>query len=289
MKKVVSADMVAHLWANQQQSEARTAQGNFYFDGNTIYSYGRHFAIAKHVVNDKGMNAVLYTDRTYSNTTSKQQWIVKHAIQGQNIIVVPDADNMVSQNFATWKTRITNLASNLLTARKPEKYLNPINAEYANVCKYASFIGIEIPADLRELYESVLTPDYKVYLKSKADIAKKEAAERKAIEDIQAAEHLEKWRNNEVDRHVYDGFTYLKLSADNDSVQTSQGVFVPLNIAKEFYRTVLDTVKNGGCTNCNMRFMHQYNVREITEKQIIVGCHTIEIAEIQRLTNSLNW
>lgn len=289
MKKVVSIDMVAHLWANQSQSEARNSQGNFYFDGNTIYSYDRHFAIAKHVVNESGLNAVLYSDRGYSVTTSKQQSIVSRAMQGLNIIVVPDADNRQDQNFAQWKTRITDTAKNLLTARKPEKYLNPINYEYSNACKYAAFWGVEVPTDLREIYESILTPEYKIKLKQADDKAKEDRKIWEENEKIEAAEHLEKWRNGEVERHTCTGLSYLKLSADGDSIQTSQNVFIPLNIAKEFYKTILETVKNGGCKNCNMRFMHTYNVKEITAKQIIVGCHTIEITEIERLTNSLNW
>ncbi len=35
MKHVVKTSDVAHLWANQTQTDARNAQGNFYFDGTS--------------------------------------------------------------------------------------------------------------------------------------------------------------------------------------------------------------------------------------------------------------
>jgi hypothetical protein len=48
MTRYVRED-VAHVWAHQLQSHARNKRGNFYFQGDTIYSYGSHFPIAKHV------------------------------------------------------------------------------------------------------------------------------------------------------------------------------------------------------------------------------------------------
>jgi len=43
MKKVVSPSEVAHLWANQLQSEATNRGRSFYFERQAIYSYGSHF------------------------------------------------------------------------------------------------------------------------------------------------------------------------------------------------------------------------------------------------------
>jgi hypothetical protein len=46
MKHVFNSSEVPHIWALQQQNEGRNSQGNFYFNGATIYSYGSHFPIA---------------------------------------------------------------------------------------------------------------------------------------------------------------------------------------------------------------------------------------------------
>jgi hypothetical protein len=82
MRKVHPTDMVAHLWAHQTQSEARNAQGNFYFNGDTIWSYGSHFPIARHVG-----KVVLFTTRTYSSTTAGQCSAVRQAITGVKPII----------------------------------------------------------------------------------------------------------------------------------------------------------------------------------------------------------
>lgn len=71
MKRVVDNSQVAHLWANKSQSGARSNNGNFYFEGATIYSYGRHFAIARHVTKLNGESAILMTWRQYSVSTAQ--------------------------------------------------------------------------------------------------------------------------------------------------------------------------------------------------------------------------
>lgn len=78
MKHVYSDNSeIAHLWFNQGQDSARNRQSNFYFEGDTIYSYGSHlysygshFPIARLVENKKGDKAVLFTTRRYGNTTA---------------------------------------------------------------------------------------------------------------------------------------------------------------------------------------------------------------------------
>jgi len=47
-KLVFDTGEIPHLWAHRTQEEARNRQGNLYFTGDTIYSYGSHFPIARH-------------------------------------------------------------------------------------------------------------------------------------------------------------------------------------------------------------------------------------------------
>lgn len=49
--------MVAHLWANEKQESAHGS--NFYFEGESIYSYGRHFEVGRIVRNKRGEKAYL--------------------------------------------------------------------------------------------------------------------------------------------------------------------------------------------------------------------------------------
>jgi hypothetical protein len=85
MKHVFSSpDIIAHLWASQQQEDARTPHNNFYFNGATIYSYGSHFPIAHHVTGKP--NVVLFTTQGYSVTTSKHISIVRRAINYKTVV-----------------------------------------------------------------------------------------------------------------------------------------------------------------------------------------------------------
>jgi hypothetical protein len=79
-KHVFKTSEIPHLWAHQTQDSARNSQGNLYFSGPTIYSYGSHFPIASHVTNKRGEKAVLVTTRTYSPTTSGHVSAVRSSI-----------------------------------------------------------------------------------------------------------------------------------------------------------------------------------------------------------------
>lgn len=87
MKHVFSdRAMVAHLWAHQTQEDARFSGGNFYFNGNTIYSYGNHFPCGIVVYNRKGEKAYVLNSDSYSHTTSKHMWDVRSAIPHGELI-----------------------------------------------------------------------------------------------------------------------------------------------------------------------------------------------------------
>jgi hypothetical protein len=80
MKIVVSNSNVAKAWANKTQPYARNPKNSFYFNGDIIYSYGSHFPIARHVKNNNGESAILFTTRDYSPTTAAHKREVNHAI-----------------------------------------------------------------------------------------------------------------------------------------------------------------------------------------------------------------
>jgi hypothetical protein len=88
MKRVHSPDMVAHIWANKGQDDARNAGGNFYFTGPVLYSYGSHFVIAAHLENGR----ILWNDASYSNSTARHKshaWRALSRTQSENRLHVP--------------------------------------------------------------------------------------------------------------------------------------------------------------------------------------------------------
>lgn len=66
---------VAHHWANQ--TGLKTSAGSVFYNGDTIYSYGKHFPIAR-IMPDR--NVVLFTTAMHSGSTSAHKGIARDAI-----------------------------------------------------------------------------------------------------------------------------------------------------------------------------------------------------------------
>ena len=293
MRKVVSESEVAHFWANQTQSEARNQRNTFYYNDDTIYSYGRHFPIAKHVTNNKGIAAVLFTCRSYSSTTSGHIYTVRNASSHLNKIIAPYPNENEGYNFNYWLNAIKDIAPKLIKAHKPVIYLSRIESLYNEAKKYAEFFGYQIPELLDDAgnitnadqYRDVLIKERETVL---AEQAKKDAKAEKEFKLV-----LAKWRNFDYQYNSLYGnntrYSFLRYCDESNRVQTSQGVEIPVDVAKKFYTFVSDTIKAGGCKKCNATLLDMYKVNEINKEFITVGCHTITIKEIKLLTKQLGW
>jgi len=109
--------------AKLSQNHARNKQHNFYFTGNTIYSYGEHFPIAI-IDNRFDRKFVIYNSRTYSMTTNRHQSDVYWAIR-RHLTKVPRLELPLSGNgvdFSNWfdeqKDTIYQLILDLNNPRK---------------------------------------------------------------------------------------------------------------------------------------------------------------------------
>lgn len=65
-------DMVAHVWAQRSQTFGKSNNGNFYFEGDALYSYGSHFLVA-YLLDTGGEVVALHNSDTYGVTTSGHQ------------------------------------------------------------------------------------------------------------------------------------------------------------------------------------------------------------------------
>lgn len=66
----------AQLFAQQTKRTGKNANSSLYFEGDTIYSYGYHFKIAK-IISPK---TAVFTTRKYSVTTAKHKNDVMRAL-----------------------------------------------------------------------------------------------------------------------------------------------------------------------------------------------------------------
>jgi hypothetical protein len=288
MERVRDIATVAHHWANRigQRAEA----SNLFFEQDNIYSYGYHFLIAMHVENNAGGHAVLFTNRTYSKSTTAHLNLVRQASRHLDLIFVPDPDLSKDELFEKWYSQIKGIAGSLSNARKPEKYILEIQRVYEEAKRYADFFGYEIPEVLTRAGQIENLEQYHGVIQKEVELrkiqAQREQAEALRIQKIQ----LKRWRaftTNYIT--TADGFDYLRFNKTTQRIETSQRVEVPVVIGKQFYTVVLDTIAKGGCTDCKLRLMDRYDVLAVNKHFIKIGCHKISLKEIRSFTKKQGW
>lgn len=274
MKKVLSPSEVAHVFANQTQSEARTQTKNFFFYDKNIYSYGHHFCIAKFV----DENTLLFTERGYSNTTAKHINHVRHATSHINKIYCDNPTNTNTDNFNAWLSQAENNISKLKNARKPELYILELQRIKDKATKYAEYFGIKLPLTLENALKITEKAEVLEYLETKAEAIAKENKIKQTELKKEHAKNLKKWKAFEIGSlYQRNGFDYLRK--DSEFFQTSQGVKIPVAIGLRFYNNIVNkTIKVGD------KFL-DYTINEVNDKLIKIGCHTITLKEINTIVN----
>lgn len=268
MKIVVDTRTVAHLWANEAQKEARTSNNSFYFFNKTIYSYGSHFPIAKHVENEAGETAVLFTTRSYSSTTSCHKNIVRMACNHLNIIFCYNPGFSYSENFEQELKEAENVLKNLTTARKPEKYLMELHSIQSRVKKYADFLSVEIPDLLQNALNVANKEEYSSYLSDKADTLRKAEAQRQAKAKKDYKAQLKNWLALKTDRMYtrLENLDYLRIKTD--IVETSQGIKMTIEEAGLLQKALINNRIEQGQT-----VLKHYTVKSIDNQFLTIGCH----------------
>jgi hypothetical protein len=268
MKKVVSPEQVAHLFANQLQEEAYTPTRNLKFYKDCIYSYGYHFCIAKFV----DEQTLLFTERGYSNTTAKHISIVRHATSHKDKIYCANPTGTHEENFKYWQNDAEYLMKKLSTARKPEIYIGQLETIKAKATKYANYFEIAIPLTLEKVLSITDKAEIVAYYESKQAIIEAEAKAKAKKEAKEHAKELKEWRTFEKSR-LYTRIGYDYLRKTNDEFETSQGVKIPISVGLRFYNNLKQGLQG-------TKFM-EFDIREITKEYISIGCHKITFKEIE--------
>jgi hypothetical protein len=304
MKRVVEGEQVAHLWAHKTQPEARSGgSNNFYFEGDIIYSYGRHFPIARHVTNKRGDAAILFTTRDYSVTTSGHKNMVQGAIPpGVPVFFVerPEAIPSTSQ-LDEIQERINQITLKAERARQNKDYLlRDQAAEIRQFKEFAAFIGSKrkpkIPGDdwLKEQKELARVQADKDR-EARKERERREVFEREALQ-IQQKEQLESWLNGgnvsfpyAYRSNYHNGNSdYLRL--EGDEVVTSRAARVPAEHVRKVAPLVVSLIEAGKTYQHNGHSIHlgEYIIDSIDEAgSLRVGCHTFKKEEVLRFVKVL--
>jgi hypothetical protein len=298
-KHVFPTNEIPHLWAHQTQDDARNAQGNLFFTGRTIYSYGSHFPIAQHVENRQGERAILLTTRTYSVTTSGHVSAVNCAIpSGTPVFRVPleerwyrtDAASAHDEHIKSYEERIKEYSLKAARARKNrESFLFDALNTQKEAESYCAFYGLthSFPIPTNEQLSETLTS-----IRKSEAIARQQRKEwedqRKAEAIKQAEEQIKRFRSGQSYYSLWDVPVMLRIS-DNE-IETSKGARVPVDHALRAYRVLKMFRANGKTYQRNGHTIHlgHHVIDSLGADGILhAGCHHIAWEEIEQVGEEL--
>ena len=278
MKRVFSNHSeVCHVWAQQGQSEGRASR--IFFEGPSIYSYGRHFEMARFV----DANTVFITSRRYSVSTAKHLSLVRRAVSHKQVFEVPSFTNH-AENVQYYIERAREYFDKAKRARTSTTWLLGVAKHTVTILReYLEQFPTPIPESHAELWTAL---DHGTYLDSEvqASLLKKEREAKKAelesqrlareAREREEQERLEKWIAGELG---YGYFSAMRLRVKENEVETTHGARVPVIEARKLYRALKAGVSVEG------QQVGYYRVTRVTDSELVIGCHNIPLSEVERI------
>ena len=292
MKNLKTTALVFHAWAHQAYPSARS--NSVSYEGNKLYSYAA--CIAK--LHDN--NIVIFADRTWSVTTSSHQSDARQATSHMKRVYCRDPEASPQANKVYIEDRIARLLKSIPTPVMTKKGVEAVNSVKARERTQACALSLvkqcndylAVVAPEIEQINTLTLNNYKVLLERREAEEKmyREAAEKAAA--LAAVERLEKWRAH--DPHVRTSNLHalpaaLRLSPDNEWVETSHGANIPTRDALKLWPFVQRVKREGKDLSLTggIKLGH-YKLDSISkEGNIVVGCHKIAYAELEMMAKKL--
>jgi hypothetical protein len=279
----------AHAWAHGHSNDGQAS--NLFFEGTTIYSYGRHFPIA-HI----SEHHVFFTLRSYSASTAKHKSRVHSAISHKRIIYVWDvpttnyecsSDVWLKRNIDHWLGLINEAAEEFKLFPRRKKLAEVVDKNKEQLLLFINSLQVKIDDSLRALFHDR-------YLENISAIKKRldNKILTRAKENFK--ESLKQWRNHNqkyltapIPEILDNNSAFLRYNKATKRIETSKGIQIPVELARRFW-VYIQTQLAKKSPECNYQIL-QFTLDSISDKQIIVGCHTISMNEIKKIAKSLKW
>lgn len=286
MKTVYQNRELAHIWAANSIPEGRNPGNTFFFNSDGIYSYGRHFMIAKRH-NDR---TVVMTLQRYSNTTADHISRVRQAVSHLNLVYCQDPEAGVIVNKRATLDKIDEALSGLEKKGIRQTTKDKICAQAHHLAtqfnEYYSAVGgdcgpIELGEDFVEQYKKMQEQE--------------RAAKQKKIEQaaLETKERLEVWKKDLKNGNMM-GFHTLPvaLRIREESIETSHGAAIPLKYARRLWQAIERVRASGEPLQPfgELTKLGHYTLNTIyADGSIKVGCHNISYAELHRIAVQLEY
>lgn len=298
MRKVLKSHReVAHFFANNVQEEARA--GNMFFEHGKIYSYGRHFVIARRLPND----TIVWSNRGYSASTNQHKALVKRAmLPGTRVVYCYDADVPASANKHAAEMQIQEQLSIIKSPKRlHQKTRDAASMETVRIANEFNAYLEALPDD-----EKQYTPPFVVtsdnheglarYMLERVEAENRATEERNAAVRENALAHLAKWRR--FDPVVGYGNLHtlpVALRINGANIETSHGANIPLRFAPLVWSWVQRARAEGAMENLfggnpNPVRLGVYTLTKVrADGSIVVGCHDIAYSELLAVAKQLGF
>ena len=297
MRHVYPNHEIPHLWAHQTQEEARNSTGSLFFSGPTIYSYGSHFPIARHVTNAGGEHGILFTTAHYSVTTSGHCSAVARAIpSGCPVFHVPHVQDSWGglpnhrDNVESLVQRISDLLAKAKRARvHRDWYQREALGWREQLRHYVAFFDlpdVAVPESAEmDALQSWIAEHEEEERRRREEAAR--VAEQRAREE--QAERIRSFRAGNPEVTYIPGVSPM-LRIVGDEVQTSLGAHFPVSHAARALAFVCQVrasaqeyVRNGHAIH-----LGHYAIDSIEpDGTVHAGCHVVTWEEIERIASQL--
>ena len=295
---------VCHVWAQRKQEHGR-ANNIFFEDTDCLYSYGRHFLMARFIESKKAGTVVLFNNASYSNSTAKHQNYALSAIDNSRykiftVPVIPKHTNELDAeahklNYIHYVQSIENLIDKASRARIHGKmYLSMARDLILKMGDYIKAFGLD-----RRTFKLYTVDDNFLALTEIAKQRYKKHQEQQKIlvakRKTEAFEKLRKWvAGEEGFRHIHNFSMVAKvyLRVKDDEIQTSHGASVPVKTMSRLFPLIVSARANGQdviFNNGDRPKAGHYRIDNIyANGNIKAGCHLIQFDEIERIAKQLN-
>ena len=292
MKTVFSShNEVAHIWASQSQAEGRA--GNIFFENGVIYSYGRHFPVARFVPECGGI--VLFTSLGYSSSTCIHKNIIRAAIPDSYLVIYcDDVIRPPSHNLDIWEKSVLRMRADFAQSTRKISAGNIAVAIYELASKalaYCEALKIAAPEWIKDNDAEKAARAYvSEAAKLRDDKRAIKQAESNRIAALQAVERLELWKIGEnVNTNGFQ-FSDTLLRIKGDQIETTRGAKIPVSDALKIY-PLLDRAKRTGKTieaGLHSINLGAYRFDSFDGNTLIVGCHSIAWSQIEKMAQELH-
>lgn len=278
IKNLRSHSDVAHAFATYGgDSENWGGNGNMFFDNRTIYSYGRHFAIAKYIAND----VLLFVDHTYSSSTCKHIGHTDSATSQYTKLYVNNPNASLMTNVIKAESEIEMNVGFIGKAKRGgrREWYDAVNAKVGHLKRILAYLqslaeNDEYLINNRECIariETIIANFEGLSKDNKSEFAQRliEREQQRQVEAMKLEAKLTKERTEKFNKGEINHFSskYQLMRLEGDHIRTSLNIILSIDVVKRAYelykRNELEKVE-------------QWKVISNDGKVIRIGCHLFE-------------